>query len=188
MLIPLPSQITSSLLERSKENPLYNAWLSFRKKGKGCLPAEWYDDFHAFALGVGPKPSPRHRLWAPDFVWTDRLTPEQKIEKKSQVGKNWRKNYPERAKNADLKKLFGISIETYNALLDVQNGRCAICHQKETDTLRGKVKSLAVDHDHNTGKIRGLLCSSCNKAIGFLRDNPEIALRAATYLEEHNNG
>lgn len=63
-----------------------------------------------------------------------------------------------------------------------QDGRCAICREEETATARGRVRSLAVDHDHETGAVRGLLCSRCNTALGLFRDNPALLLEAIAYL------
>jgi hypothetical protein len=74
---------------------------------------------------------------------------------------------------------FGITLENYRFLLAKQQGGCAICNRRPPI---GKQKYLAVDHDHRTGDIRGLLCSNCNTAIGLLKDDPRIALQAATYL------
>ncbi len=71
---------------------------------------------------------------------------------------------------------FGITPEQYDYLLDVQRGRCAICER-----VPGKVR-LAVDHCHTTGFVRGLLCSSCNRAIAVFRDNAGNMERAAGYL------
>ena len=66
----------------------------------------------------------------------------------------------------------------YDQLKEAQGGVCAIC-QKAT----GVRKKLAVDHDHKTEHVRGLLCGPCNKLLGFARDNPEFFRRAANYLE-----
>lgn len=73
---------------------------------------------------------------------------------------------------------YGISIQDYNKIFEEQNGCCAIClkHQMEFN------KNLHVDHDHNTGKIRGLLCHNCNLAIGRLQDDPVIIARALEYV------
>jgi hypothetical protein len=60
-----------------------------------------------------------------------------------------------------------------------QNGVCAICREPEREE-----RSLSVDHCHLTGRVRSLLCSGCNKAIGFLRESPLLARAAATYLEQ----
>ncbi len=80
-----------------------------------------------------------------------------------------------------LKRMYGLTYEQYEEILIKQEYRCAICkiHQNE---LKYK---LAVDHNHKTGKIRGLLCSRCNKGIGFLYDNPIILEQAITYLKQH---
>lgn len=78
-----------------------------------------------------------------------------------------------------LRREFGISLEEYQAMHDTQGGVCAICGMAETG------KTLAVDHCHTSGKIRGLLCGRCNPAVGFLRESPELARELAAYLEKH---
>lgn len=75
-------------------------------------------------------------------------------------------------RKGNLKK-YGISIERYNELVEVQKGRCKIC---------GLEKILCVDHSHKTGMVRGLLCVSCNSGIGFLKDNIEFLKKAILYL------
>lgn len=67
-------------------------------------------------------------------------------------------------------------------MLEKQNGVCAICGHKD------KKKSLAVDHDHKTGKIRGLLCGRCNPALGFIQESTELIKQLLKYLNYHNNG
>jgi len=86
-----------------------------------------------------------------------------------------------RFKSQALKQAFGISIEEYDAMLKLQNGVCAVCFKEEL-TVRNK--NLAVDHCHKTGKIRGLLCSHCNRAIGLLGDNPTVLENALNYLRK----
>lgn len=77
-----------------------------------------------------------------------------------------------------LKKNFGIDGDDYASLLTNQGGRCAIC------TGRPRSKRLAVDHDHQTGEVRGLLCKRCNHdLLGSAKDTVEILLRAVAYLE-----
>lgn len=66
------------------------------------------------------------------------------------------------------------------ALKAAQSGVCAICGP--WTGRNGRTKSLAVDHDHRTGKVRGLLCSDCNRILGVWRDNPAVFERAARYL------
>ncbi len=77
--------------------------------------------------------------------------------------------------------LYGITYEQYEALLQSQRGLCAICKQ-----VPGR-KGLGVDHCHETGQIRGLLCSRCNTALGLLKDRAENCLRAADYLDYHDS-
>ena len=74
-------------------------------------------------------------------------------------------------------KKFGINSNDYKELNLLQKGLCAIC--KKTS----KFFNLAVDHDHNTGKIRGLLCENCNRALGLFYDSPEFLINAAKYVE-----
>ena len=73
---------------------------------------------------------------------------------------------------------FGITIEEYNALFAKQEGCCGICgaHQSEF------TKALAIDHDHKTGEVRGLLCMPCNTALGKFNDSPELLHSAIRYL------
>lgn len=82
-----------------------------------------------------------------------------------------------------LKHKYGISLEEYNDLLVFQSGTCAICNKKEILKKRNsdETRPLAVDHCHETGKIRGLLCSACNSGIGYLRESPKLLKRAAGY-------
>jgi len=67
-------------------------------------------------------------------------------------------------------------------MVDDQDGVCAICGEPPG----GRWKKLHVDHDHETGRVRALLCVSCNRALGWFRDNPEILRKAIVYLEEHS--
>ena len=87
-----------------------------------------------------------------------------------------------------IKFKFGINAEKYAELLADQNGRCAICWRTPAEvghkTINGRVKRLAVDHDKETGLIRGLLCSDCNQAIGLLRHCPDFLRSAITYLQK----
>lgn len=78
-----------------------------------------------------------------------------------------------------LQRRFGISLEHYERMLEEQGGVCAIC--KGTDAN----KSLAVDHNHQTGAVRQLLCGTCNPAVGFLQDDPLLARKVLEYLEKH---
>ena len=86
-------------------------------------------------------------------------------------------SHKETHKNRCLQKKYDITLEQYIAILKSQNGVCAICCGIERTG-----KQLAVDHCHKTKKIRGLLCSSCNNALGRFKDNPNTLIAAANYL------
>ena len=84
-----------------------------------------------------------------------------------------------------LRYKYGLSMEQYEQLLNSQRNVCAICGQSETRTFRGIVSPLSVDHDHDTGKVRGLLCYGCNAGIGRLKDSPSFLTKAAHYLRSY---
>jgi hypothetical protein len=72
---------------------------------------------------------------------------------------------------------YGMTEETFNALLDKQDGKCAICAQTMVNS-----KDIHIDHFHDTGQVRGILCKRCNVGIGFLNDSPALLIAAAEYL------
>lgn len=86
---------------------------------------------------------------------------------------------PARFRELELKRAFGISLADYEGLCATQGGVCAICKRPERDTLG---RRLAVDHDHDTGAIRGLLCRNCNTGLGMLGDSVDRIVAAANYL------
>lgn len=103
-------------------------------------------------------------------------TYERKIRKsKSKTFRDWY-----------LKTNHGITEEQFVEMLLVQGGKCAICGDASPKKT-GKSAPFVVDHEHKTGKIRGILCNLCNMGIGLLRDNPEIARLAAFYLESRSD-
>lgn len=85
----------------------------------------------------------------------------------------------ERFKNIDLKRTYGITLEDYNKMLVEQSYACKICKKENTSIKR----TLAVDHDHVTGKVRGLLCYACNRALHTL-DNIKLFETALKYIKE----
>jgi hypothetical protein len=104
--------------------------------------------------------------------------------------KNWYENnkdhkkelsrkYKHVKKDRDLQSNYGIDLETYNRMLAQQNHRCKICHAHQ-DVLK---RAMCVDHDHDTGKVRGLLCDTCNRSLGLLKDNVNTLMRAVYYLQ-----
>lgn len=110
-------------------------------------------------------------------------TPEQKA-KAAKHARESRKRNPDKWREYDLKKNFGISLEEYGLLFARQQGVCAICGNQETviDKRTNQPRRLAVDHCHTTKKVRGLLCMGCNQGLGNFRDNPKFLVSAASYL------
>ena len=86
-------------------------------------------------------------------------------------------------RKAHLKANFGLTLEEYDMRLSSQNGVCAICGNPETSLRRGSIKSLDVDHNHETGQIRGLLCSACNASLGLMREDPARLEAMIRYIE-----
>jgi hypothetical protein len=101
----------------------------------------------------------------------------------------WRKANPERQKaiyrRNNLKRNYGITAEEYGRMLEAQGGRCAGCGRTDSGDRRNV--SLAVDHDHKTGKVRGLLCSPCNRVLGKVDDSPDRLMALAAYLLQHSD-
>ena len=93
---------------------------------------------------------------------------------------NSTERYKKRRQRTDLLKKFGINSDQYEAILRDQNGLCAIC-QKEDPCNR----QLAVDHCHATKKVRGLLCTNCNMALGKFQDNIEYLKKSIEYMERN---
>lgn len=92
--------------------------------------------------------------------------------------RDYDKRNPDYHKNKKLERNYGISREEYDSLLASQENVCAICGKEP--------KRFNVDHDHKTGKVRGLLCSSCNTGLGKLGDSMEGLMKAYKYLEKAN--
>lgn len=81
----------------------------------------------------------------------------------------------------------GITLDQLLAMEEQRDGRCDICGKEETAIgSHGAVKSLAVDHDHATGLVRGLLCNNCNRALGLFGDSVDLLLKAVEYLKGGN--
>jgi len=93
-----------------------------------------------------------------------------------------------KAKNGHLERKYQMTIEDYEKMYDEQNGVCKICGQPETKKYNGKVVELAVDHCHETGKVRGLLCNKCNVALGGFQDSPTLLASALNYLNRVSRG
>jgi hypothetical protein len=87
-----------------------------------------------------------------------------------------------RSKARHIERTYGLTSAEYEALLQKQNGRCAICCEEVITAEGSLAKAAVVDHYHKTGKVRGILCNHYNRALGLFRDNPIFLRSAIAYL------
>ena len=123
--------------------------------------------------------------------WNQRYqgNPEFREKRSGHFAKFYELNYPSRRQrhNDDRRYgMYGITRKQYDVMAAEQGGLCAIC--KQPPSGNGPQAILAVDHDHETRLIRGLLCGPCNMALGLFRDNPEVLAAAIRYLAEAKPG
>lgn len=172
-----------------QKHPLYQAW-TWTNRGKVGRASEW-NDFWRFVSDVGERPNKNHRLRRQDktkpfgpknFYWKETLTGSHyttaNAEGRKQYQRDWRAANPLRAKAHGLKKAYGITLERFHDMMEAQGGKCAICKQKP------ERHALNVDHCHATGKVRGLLCHKCNRALGLFRDSQTLLANAISYLSD----
>lgn len=111
--------------------------------------------------------------------------------KHSKNVRNWQLKNPEKVRlykrNHHRRKSYGLSPEAYNKMAQRQNNRCALCGQLETskDFRTGKARTLSVDHNHKTNKIRQLLCHRCNLGLGMFKDDIDLLQKVVKYLKKH---
>lgn len=92
--------------------------------------------------------------------------------------------YPSQLSTGRRARKYGLDAGQLQKMQEDRQGRCDICGKEETVLgSTGKVKSLAIDHCHDTGRIRGLLCNNCNRGIGLLNKEPDLLRKALAYLE-----
>ena len=89
----------------------------------------------------------------------------------------------EASRKSKLKTRYGMNSEDYDFLYEKQKGYCAICETHQSDLKR----SLCIDHNHETGKVRGLLCDDCNRGLGCFDDNVAMINSAIDYLRNEEN-
>lgn len=131
-------------------------------------PSERKEYQHQHYLANKPKYNAQARAWRLKNL--DRAKEYKRVwEKENRHVSGW----PQ-----EIKANYGVTVDQYNELFNLQLGCCAICGKHQSAEWR----RLTVDHCHATKKIRGLLCSVCNRALGLFRDNPELLGKAIKYL------
>jgi hypothetical protein len=90
----------------------------------------------------------------------------------------------QRNKIQKLKSTYGLSLEAYQNLLEAQQNRCAICSTKINGNVNSDKLRAFVDHNHKTGRVRGLLCVHCNSIVGYCREDKSVLLQAIQYLKK----
>jgi hypothetical protein len=90
----------------------------------------------------------------------------------------WQRSHPDYVRYRNFKCKYGLTKEAYDDLVESQGNKCAICESPPD----GRWGRLMVDHDHETGEVRGLLCCNCNWALGHLKDDPDLISKAYWYL------
>jgi len=154
------------------DHPNKNTWKLLRSRTKGKYPAKW-ESFEGFLEDIGERPPGKCSLrrinpkkaWAADNVrWLER---SKFSSHDAKYARDWR-----------LRSEYGLTADDYQAMVAQQGERCAICGTKPKNTL-------SVDHSHAHGHVRGLLCTGCNRGLGYFSDDPAIIERAITYLRKH---
>ena len=174
-------------------HPAYKPWCNLRRYHRQNMDQSWVDDFWNFVKDI-PEFDSNAKAHRPDkskpwsktnFYWkVSRVSSDNYKEYMREWHKKSRAANPDYYQDQDLKKNYGVTLGWYRATLEKQNGACAICKKPETAVIRGKLLKLAVDHCHDTGKVRGLLCRACNNAIGALNHDVDVLQAAIKYLSD----
>jgi hypothetical protein len=174
----------------AQEHPLKKIWKVLRSRYGSLQYPESWKDFSAFLKDIGERPGPRYQLRRTDpnlpWAWDNAswLAP-QKLKRVN----GSKESFSAYVREWTLQTKYKISLDDYKSMLESQDGLCAICRGVEISQHRrtGKLKELAVDHCHATGKVRGLLCVRCNRGISYFKDTTNLLRSAISYLEKHQS-
>ncbi len=174
-----------------RSHPFWQRWTQLKRRGVLC--PEWYADMWRFVEAVTPQPENAKKLrrlneakpFGPgNWEWAKTPTREETIA----YSRAYHSANPDRARDSHFRKKYGIGIADYEAMYAAQDGACAICGGEESRFVRRnrqERRMLCVDHDHETGAVRGLLCGDCNVALGAFDDDLQLLALAVLYLREH---
>ena len=161
---------------------------------------EYYKKYKALKLAIGKawRANPENRQKQRDYTKkyykrtrAERLVYARKYRKENKLAESEkqklrRKLNRAKYRNAWLMRKYGINLDQYKELLDSQNGQCPICLISKEEHLKRHGRFLYVDHCHQKGKVRGILCDHCNNGLGRFKDNVEFLKRAIEYLQRTN--
>ena len=176
-----------------EKHPMYRTWCGLRRYHYLDMDQSWKEDFWAFVKDV-PEKNGTSKACRPDkskpwskknFYWKENRS---NAEDRKQYMREWQRKSRAANRNyyldIDIRKKYGVTLQWYEETFSRQNGVCAICKQPESSVIKGKVIAMPIDHDHNTGKVRGLLCTKCNRGIGLFRDDINLLKSAIEYLQK----
>jgi len=143
-----------------------------------CKEQYSIEEFHKSSKHKGGR-SPQCKYCYNEHRKKSYSNPENK-KKILQRSSNWYEKNKLNVRKQQVENKYGIDYEKFLLLVEEQNNECAICSK----IMSGK-REPAIDHDHETGEVRELLCSNCNAAIGLLQDNFKVVEKAAEYLRKH---
>lgn len=163
----------------------------------GCSAPSVYHALRKFEIPVRPmaesrKGQPNRTDWTPEL--RERLAAQKRGTANAMFGtispnrgQNWDPDPKVARTRISRQYRVGISGPEYDVMHERQVGCCAICGgpEKRKHSISGTPFTLAVDHDHVTGRIRDLLCNRCNTVLGHVQDDPELLRKAADYLDRH---
>jgi hypothetical protein len=163
---------------QKRDHPMYRRWQKLLKREQLC--EEW-KDFWQFVKDIGTpvdaiklRKLDETKLYGKtNFEWAKTPTKEEIVK----YQKNYREQNAREIKSTIFKRKYGISLEEYEKLFEQQNGKCAICKEIEKVKHRSNgqaIRMMCIDHDHITGKVRGLLCGRLQHRLGSFKDNPKI--------------
>lgn len=138
-----------------------------------CSEPRTMDQYYIY-----PKTNKRVKKCSPCRLREAREWKANNPERNKLVNKKWNSNNYSRKRYRDLKQRYNTTPEEYELMFNAQSGNCKICNTNQSQLT----KRLAVDHCHTTGKIRGLLCSSCNCMLGYSNDDVKKLQQAIDYL------
>lgn len=162
---------------------LYNTWRNMRSKYKEQFAPEWAS-FEQFFKDVGERPSPRHQLrrvnpslpWSAENIFWLEAVADTKTVSVAEYSRRW-----------SMRAKYNLTPEEMNEILKSQDHKCPGCgrHFSEIDPSTGQPLKMCIDHNHETGDVRGILCDPCNKVLGLASDSVVTLRNLASYLESH---